>query len=99
MPLIKSKSKQAFSKNVKTEIAAGKPPKQAVAIAYSEKRSAGGRDTPHHSEHSAQRSEHYHSNIVEPNKVKMTSTKSTRLEQQKMSSEDDILTGHTNKRG
>ena len=40
MPLIKSTSKQAFSKNVKREIAAGKPPKQAVAIAYATKRSA-----------------------------------------------------------
>jgi len=36
MPLIKGKSKAAFSQNVKTEIAAGKPQKQAVAIAYSE---------------------------------------------------------------
>ena len=40
MPLIKSKSKQAFQKNVKKEIAAGKPPKQAVAIAYATKRAA-----------------------------------------------------------
>ena len=40
MPLIKSTKKGAFAKNVKTEIAAGKPPKQAVAIAYSEKRAA-----------------------------------------------------------
>ena len=40
MPLIKSTSKKAFSKNVKKEIAAGKPPKQAVAIAYAEKRAA-----------------------------------------------------------
>jgi len=40
MPLIKSTSKKAFSKNVKKEIAAGKPPKQAVAIAYAEKRTA-----------------------------------------------------------
>lgn len=40
MPLIKSTSKQAFQKNVKTEIGAGKPPKQAVAIAYSTKRAA-----------------------------------------------------------
>jgi hypothetical protein len=40
MPLIKSKSKSAFSKNIKTEIAAGKPQKQAVAIAYSVKRMA-----------------------------------------------------------
>jgi hypothetical protein len=40
MPLIKSKSKQAFAKNIKAEIKAGKPQKQAVAIAYSVKRSA-----------------------------------------------------------
>jgi len=40
MPLTKSPSKQAFSKNVKAEIKAGKPPKQAVAIAYSVKREA-----------------------------------------------------------
>lgn len=40
MPLIKSTSKKAFQKNVKREIAAGKPPKQAVAIAYSQKRAA-----------------------------------------------------------
>lgn len=37
MPLIKGKSKSAFKQNIKTEIAAGKPQKQAVAIAYSEK--------------------------------------------------------------
>ena len=40
MPLIKSTSKDAFKKNVKREIAAGKPSKQAVAIAYSTKREA-----------------------------------------------------------
>ncbi len=40
MPLIKSTSKKAFQKNVKAEIAAGKPPKQAVAIAYATKRAA-----------------------------------------------------------
>jgi hypothetical protein len=40
MPLVKSKSDKAFSKNVKAEIAAGKPQKQAVAIAYSVKRAA-----------------------------------------------------------
>lgn len=41
MPLVKSSSKSAFRTNVKKEIAAGKPPKQAVAIAYSTKRAAG----------------------------------------------------------
>jgi len=40
MPLIKSTSKPAFTKNIKKEIAAGKPPKQAVAIAYATKRAA-----------------------------------------------------------
>jgi len=40
MPLKKSTSKEAMKKNIKTEIAAGKPPKQAVAIAYSVKREA-----------------------------------------------------------
>lgn len=43
MPLVKSSSKNAFRKNVKTEIAAGKPVKQAVAIAYATKRSASAK--------------------------------------------------------
>ncbi|CAB4173021.1 hypothetical protein UFOVP953_24 [uncultured Caudovirales phage] len=38
--LKKSTSKAALQKNIKTEIAAGKPPKQAVAIAYSVKKAA-----------------------------------------------------------
>ena len=37
MPLIKSKSEKAFKKNIATEVKAGKPVKQAVAIAYSVK--------------------------------------------------------------
>ena len=39
MPLVKGKaasSKKGFSENVKTEMKAGKPQKQSVAIAYSE---------------------------------------------------------------
>jgi hypothetical protein len=40
MPLVKSASKEAFRKNVKTEMAHGKPQKQAVAIAYSTQREA-----------------------------------------------------------
>ncbi len=40
MPLVKSTSKNAFRKNVKAEITAGKPVKQAVAIAYNVKRKA-----------------------------------------------------------
>jgi len=40
MPLIKSKSDKAFKSNIKAEIDAGKPQKQAVAIAYATKRAA-----------------------------------------------------------
>lgn len=40
MPLTKSKSEKAFEKNIKTEVRAGKPVKQAVAIAYAVKREA-----------------------------------------------------------
>lgn len=43
MPLVKSKSDAAFKKNVKTEMAAGKPQKQAVAIAYATQRKAQGK--------------------------------------------------------
>lgn len=41
MPLVKgkaAKTKKGFSTNVKREMEAGKPQKQAVAIAYSEAR-------------------------------------------------------------
>ena len=34
MPLKAGSSKKTMSANIRTEIAAGKPPKQAVAIAY-----------------------------------------------------------------
>ena len=40
MPLIKSKSEKAFKSNIKAEIAAGKPQKQAVASAYDVQRRA-----------------------------------------------------------
>ena len=40
MPLKRSISKKAFKENVRTEVKHGKPVKQAVAIAYSEKRRA-----------------------------------------------------------
>ncbi len=43
MPLMKSGSKKAFGANVKAEMHAGKPQKQAVAIAYSVARKAGGK--------------------------------------------------------
>jgi hypothetical protein len=40
MPLVKSPSESAFRRNVKAEMGAGKPQKQAVAIAYATKRAA-----------------------------------------------------------
>jgi len=45
MPLKKSTSDKAFKSNVKAEVKAGKPVKQAVAIAYSVKRDAA-KSTP-----------------------------------------------------
>lgn len=42
MPLIKSTSKKAFGENIARERAAGKPEKQAVAIAYATRRAAAG---------------------------------------------------------
>jgi hypothetical protein len=40
MPLKKSPTPKAFKENIKTEVKAGKPVKQAVAIAYSTQRAA-----------------------------------------------------------
>lgn len=40
MPLIKSMTPKALKANIKKEIEAGKPPKQAVAIGYSVQREA-----------------------------------------------------------
>ena len=42
MPLIKSGSKKAVGENIKTEMAAGRPQKQAVAIALSTQRRSQG---------------------------------------------------------
>lgn len=42
MPLKKGTSKETVSKNIKTEMKAGKPQKQAVAIALATKRKSKG---------------------------------------------------------
>lgn len=79
MPLIKSTSKQAFAKNVKAELAAGRPLKQSLAIAYSTRREAA-KSGHHHSDHSARRSHHYHSSVVEATPIGRGATKMTRQE-------------------
>lgn len=43
MPLIKSASKKAIGKNIKTEVSAGKPKKQAIAIALEVAREKGAK--------------------------------------------------------
>jgi hypothetical protein len=55
---------------------AGRPQKQAVAIAYSEKRSAAKAE--HHSDHSAKRSDHYHSRVIEATPIDRGPTRMTR---------------------
>lgn len=59
MPLIKgkkAKSKKGFSENVKREMEAGKPQKQAVAIAYSE---AGEKKLPKRGQRTAKNRSRY----------------------------------------
>ena len=43
MPLEKGKSKKVIGENIKTEISAGKPQKQAVAIALNTARKSGAK--------------------------------------------------------
>jgi len=100
MPLIKSTSKAALSKNIATEVKAGKPLKQAVAIGYAEKRAAG--KSEHHSSHSAKRSEHYHAKVadtVKPVQVKRGATLMTRAVHAKSSMEEDTASDGTAYRG
>ena len=87
MPLIKSTSKAAFGKNIATEMKAGRPQRQAVAIAYSEKREAARSE--HHSSHSERRSQHYHSKVVEPVRIDSGKNKMTRAVRPMINAEDD----------
>jgi hypothetical protein len=98
MPLIKSTSRAAFGKNIAAEMRAGKPQKQAVAIAYSEKREAA-KKASHHSRHSARRSEHYHSRVVEPVKVDSGKNKMTRSIHARTSQEEDTASDGAAYRG
>ena len=45
MPFKKSANKEAFRSNVRAEVNAGRPVKQAVAIAYSVKREAASKSS------------------------------------------------------
>ena len=102
MPLIKSTSKRAFGENIARERAAGKPEKQAVAIAYATKNAAAKKPSntstqggiAHHSGHSKKRSEHYHAKTVEASQVRPSEMKMTRSEHQLNNPEDFEEKGH-----
>ena len=46
MPLMKGKSRKTISQNIRTERAAGKPLRQAVAIALNTARKSGAKGKP-----------------------------------------------------
>jgi hypothetical protein len=55
MPLVKGSSQKAVSANIRTEMAHGKPQKQAVAIALDAARRAGGQVSTHAKSHGKKR--------------------------------------------
>jgi hypothetical protein len=62
MPLIHSSSKKAREENIRREIEAGKPIKQAVAIGYSVQRASSDIDYPNHL-HTPKPKEKHHEKI------------------------------------
>jgi len=108
MPLIKSSSPKAFGENIRRERAAGRPEKQAVAIAYSQARAADktkthksshssstdAGDVAPHSHHREQASSAYHARVVSPTYTRPTATKMTRSQHQLNNAEDSDEKGH-----
>jgi hypothetical protein len=93
MPLIHSKSKKAFQKNISTEVAAGKPVKQAVAIAYSvagKQKRKGERisksmkqDKENHSSHTSEMASAYEHSVAHTKQDFHTGVKSSRMKSTK----------------
>ena len=83
MPLIKSTSKRAFEKNIGTEVRAGRPIKQAVAIAYSEKREAAKRKKKsapvEHSAHTSEMASAYEKSVAHTRQDLTPAKKSSRI--------------------
>ena len=71
MPLIKSSSKKAVGKNIKKEIASGKPKKQAVAIALNVQRKANGQKRPVMAKKSTRPSEKFNASKFESARKKV----------------------------
>ena len=83
MPLIKSTSKQAFKKNIGAEVKAGRPVRQAVAIAYSEKRRAAGKKKKsapvEHSAHTSEMASAYEKSVAHTRQDLNPAKKSSRI--------------------
>ena len=83
MPLIKSTSKKAFGKNIGAELRAGRPLKQSLAIAYSEKRAAAGKKKKsadvEHSAHTSEMASAYEKSVAHTRQDLNPAKKSSRI--------------------